>query len=252
MTGFDTQLRLQRRRHIIAMIVGIIAIVGVVFLSLHRSAVIENNGAVCYTTSFIQDTPRVPVGSPHDGQKILRHAVPEGFTAAVGWLTATTATPCIHRDDVARIVIDEWAVITRTEEGNDMAFGETFDGVTELQGGWFVRYPQWFANNTHSNLTLASQNAELLIDLAPHSQQIAHVWTPRFAVSPGDIVLVRARVKVEGLARLEFGVDFWRDFDVEYNFFDEFCRDTHNCEAWVSDWIGDTHGEFVTVELPLE
>ncbi len=61
--------------------------------------------------------------------------------------------------------------------------------------------------------------------------------------------LVEMEVKITGLARLQMGIDYWRETDSVYSQFDGTCQQSNNCEGYLSRWFGPTDG-FVTIRVP--
>ncbi len=196
---------------------------------------------------------RIPDGTPWQDKRVLRFVSPQGYNAGVAWITATTAVPCVLENTTATINIDWLRVIGVDSAGNEkVVYEENFDSGTTntLNGGLYTRFPSWFAGDKHTPMHVNNKDGYLYIDVARAPQKVFHLWTPRFAVEHGVRYITEASVRVEGYAYIQFGFDFWRDFSAVNNGFDEFCRGTNNCEAYVGGWIGNTHDTFVHVRLP--
>ena len=206
--------------------------------------------AACSVKAPGEHTSDVPDGAPWREARILRSMPPPGYSAGAAWLTAATTTPCLPLRAHAQIDIAALRVVGVQRDGTErIVFEADFarDGNAHLDAGLYTRYPTWFATDRHTPLAVSTVAGAWTLDLARYPYSVIHAWTPRFAVTQGVRYVVEARVRVSGAARLQFGLDFWRDFRVTHNGFDEFCRGTNNCEAHVGPWIGDTHGAFMTV-----
>ena len=111
----------------------------------------------------------------------------------------------------------------------------------------------WFGPGKGSNDFHIDQinGGSFAVDLTQASRRIYHAWTdPRTEAKPGAQYFVEVVAKISGSARLQLGVDYWRDMTADYNGYDVTCHASNNCEVWVSDWYGDTKGEFVTLRAP--
>ena len=208
------------------------------------------------------EAPRItsvaPAGAPLTAQRIEYATAPPRFTHVLAWAQATTLTAAAT-GRAAKVEVDFMRLIEENPgDGSRKVLAElnfdhdqpTCDGAG-CEGANYVRTP-WYGNGGASvplsNSVIAG--GRLQIDLALTPDRIAHWWTPRVAVKPGLRYLVESRYRVTGAAALEFGVDYWVGAASDYNGYDAACASSNNCEAWVSDWVGDTLGAFVTGVAP--
>jgi hypothetical protein len=123
--------------------------------------------------------------------------------------------------------------------------------LTVGEGALWSRVPRCapvVSSNAIAQSTLG--NGLLRIDLASTPSLIAHWWTPRGTAVAGKRYVVEARYRVTGQAAIQFGIDYWRTKSAPYAGWDPTCSSSNNCEAWVSGWVGDTGGQFVTRRFP--
>lgn len=200
----------------------------------------------------------VPHGAIWEKETIRQKTVPEGFGAAVGWINAATELPCVTQKTTAQIEIQSMKLIKHdTATGNETVAKEVvFDGNDPggaFERALFPRVPRWFGPVEGSQDQTIDQVKEgvFSIDLAQASRQVYHGWTaPRSPAEPNATYFFEVTAKITGAARLQMGVDYWRDPNAPYNGYDDHCNGTNNCEAWISGWYGDTEGQFVTFRAP--
>ncbi len=71
----------------------------------------------------------------------------------------------------------------------------------------------------------------------------------------------KSEARVMGTARLQLGVDWWRDQSADYAGWDAEChkpdsakkkagQPANNCESWIGSWVGDTGGQWKTFRAP--
>ncbi len=178
----------------------------------------------------------------------------KGFDHVVGMLNAVTVYAC-ERNRPATIEIQKMEIIRfKPEGGFDTETSFRFDGASslKLEGAQFKRNPEWFISGkpAFQKPVVRLTGGVLSINLKPIPESIVHMWTePRVKAVPGARYGILAVVKVEGDARLQFGMDYWRG-NMDYNGWSQGCATSNNCEAWLSDWIGDTKGQYQTVLVP--
>jgi hypothetical protein len=81
--------------------------------------------------------------------------------------------------------------------------------------------------------------------------RIYHGWTePRLVLDPAQRYRLEVEAKITGSARLQFGIDYWRDAKSDYAGWDAACVHSTNCEGWVSDWQSDTADAFRIFRAP--
>jgi hypothetical protein len=215
--------------------------------------------AVCNVAPNVSNTASgvIPNGALWKQETIRQKTAPEGFGAAVGWINAATVSPCVTKQTAAKIEIRSIRLIQRENgTGTETVVKEvTFDGkdASAFERALFPRVPSWFGATEGSRYRNIDrmQNGVFAIDLAKASRRVYHGWTaPRAPALPDAAYFLEVTAKITGEARLQLGMDYWRDPDAPYNGYDDHCNGTNNCEAWISDWYGDTGGEFRTFRAP--
>ncbi len=202
----------------------------------------------------------VPDGAIWNQETSIAEADTRDYGAMVAWINAATALPCLTDSSGARIEIRSLRIIERAADGQEsvirsISFPGNADIPADFRGALFPRLPVWFGETKGvpdtNDISNVGENG-FVIDLSRASQQIYHAWTdPRTSIVSGARYFIEAEVRISGAARLQFGVDYWRDLSVDYNgTYDKTCRASNNCEVWISDWFGDTSGQFVTIRVP--
>lgn len=200
---------------------------------------------------------RVPHGAIWQKESIFVPTPPEAFSSVVGWINVVSALPCMPGKVPAVIEIRSMKLIERDKSGSetvikDIQFVSEMEAAKAVESGLFPRVPTWFGE-TEGSTDMAIdmiQDGAWRIDPGQASLRVYHAWTaPRSAARPGAHYFVEVETKIHGAARLELGIDYWRDAAAPYNGYDKSCQ-KNNCEAWVSDWYGDTKGQFVTIRAP--
>jgi hypothetical protein len=202
-----------------------------------------------------------PHGAQFQGQTIQKmYAPPQqmadaGFDHLVGWITAVTQEPCRRFVLPAKIEIRQYRIIERSAAGRervaqtiDFQRGET--GV--LTGELYNRVPNWYTSGKSAEQphVAGPRDGKYVIDLVPATRRIYHAWTePRIPATPGAEYFIEVEVRVTGTARLQVGIDYWKGA-LDYNGWSEGCVASNNCEAFLSEWIGNTWGRFITVRAP--
>ena len=229
----------------------IIAVVSVVLI---RSVYFVPLSVDCrQSVEWLDDAPH---GALWKHEVIHRAEAPVGYTALVGWINAATHVPC--RDESADIPSIEIRAIRIIER--DVSSGEEFVAAAidpndpgHFIGRLFPRVPSWFGETEGDPGTdiALHQKDRIMLDLSRVPLRVYHAWNdPRIAVAPGHQYVIEIEANISKTARLQFGIDYWRNMNVDYAGWDPSCVNSTNCEGWVSDWYGDTHGEFMTFRAP--
>jgi len=201
----------------------------------------------------------VPEGAIWLKQTIRSDALPNGYGAILIWAQSATLKGGQVKSLKALVTIDYWKLIEEINTDKKILYEEHYDyaGRKEFStddAGLYVRYPRWFdpaALDYHAQaFNMVAQGGILSIDVSQTPDNIVHWWTPRQLARAGAKYSVEIRLKVEGQCSVQLGADYWRDMIVSPIPGDT-CLTTNNCEAWISDWIGDTKGAFVTVTAPI-
>jgi hypothetical protein len=204
----------------------------------------------------------VPEGAIWTRQTIRRDTPPDGYGAILIWAQTATQKGGQPGSVKAFVTIDYWKVIEEINANKNVLFEEHYDysyrkGFTTGEAGLYVRYPYWFdpaALDYHAPaFNMFAQNGILSIDVSQTPDSIVHWWTQnRQPAQAGAKYSVEIRLKVEGACSVQLGADYYRNLTVGViPNFDSSCLTSNNCEAWISDWIGDTNNSFVTVTAPL-
>lgn len=179
-----------------------------------------------------------------------------GFTHLVGMWNVVTALPC-DRGREASVEFRQFRIIERDGESErvvqeisfaDERFGnpEAFDYTLYYRNLWFTG-----GVPTREPIVAALEDGTYRLNARFLPKTILHGWTePRVEAVAGKRYFVETEVRVTGDARLQLGMDFWRGAESQYNGWSEDCLLSNNCQAWLSDWLGDTGGEFVTWRVP--
>lgn len=197
-----------------------------------------------------------PAGALWPREIIRQPVTPPGFTMAVGWINAATVKPCMPRGAVATIEIRSMRLIAKDPvTGVERVVQElSFSPLSNdsLEGALFPRLPKWFGE-TKGVQTLRidkKRDAAWSINLARASRRIYHAWmAPRMPLEAGAWYTLEVSAKITGEARMQLGMDYWRG-DADYNGYSEDCRESNNCEIWVSQWYGETGNRFATLRAP--
>jgi hypothetical protein len=223
--------------------------------------VINPLAAVCRVApNILNKLADIPEGAIWQKETIRRETPPDGFGAVVGWIVAATSAPCVTKQSLAQIEIKSIKILRCEKETNcETVIKEaTFNGNKwpTFERALFPRIPNWFGETEGSRVRSYKNidkinNGVLSIDLAKISRHIYHGWTaPRSSVDQNTLYFLEVTAKITGGAKLQIGMDYWRNLNAPYNGYDENCNGTNNCEAWISDWYGDTNGQFVTFRAP--
>lgn len=199
----------------------------------------------------------IPDGAIWTKETVRRVSAPTGYTAVSAWINAATVRSCIDEKEQAQIVLRAVRIIEHPIDGGEEhvvkeVIFENGD-AGDFEGKLFPRLPKWFGEGTGSGWQsiAAYRDHYYYIDLARASQRIFHAWTnPRLPARSDAVYIVEVEAKIIGRARLQLGVDYWRNIDAPYNGYSDDCTSANNCEGWISDWYGDSGGAFVTLRAP--
>ncbi|QQR79094.1 MAG: hypothetical protein IPJ68_02370 [Candidatus Moraniibacteriota bacterium] len=206
-----------------------------------------------------QQTVHWPGETPHgaiwERETVHWDHVPDGYTTLVGWVNAASAVPCADETAATpRIEIRVFRIIAIDGTGRETILTEIDPrDPHSFVGRLFPRVPKWFGETKgRDERNIASPLEDRLsLDLGQVPLRIYHAWTkPRLPIDPTMTYVLEIEANITETARLQFGVDYWRDTTSDYNGWDGQCVHSANCEGWVSDWQGDTDGEFRTFRAP--
>jgi len=201
----------------------------------------------------------VPEGAIWLNETIRRDIPIQGYAALVIWAQAATLRSDQPLTELALVTVDYMEVIEIVNKDSSVIFSEHYKYqnpkyFTTNEAGLYCRYPKWFdtgCNDEHSGVVnMVAYNDFLTLDISQTPTNIVHWWAPKLNYRQGAKYCVRARLKIEGKTAVQFGMDYWRTLNSGFNGYDFSCETSNNCEAWITDWVGETKGEFVTVVFP--
>lgn len=206
-------------------------------------------------TSFIPD------GAIWLQQTIRRDTPPDGYGAILVWAQTATLKGGQPKSVRAFVTVDYWRILEEMNNLKKVLYEEHYNyserkGFSTDEAGLYVRYPKWFdpaALDFHAPaFNMSAQGGILSIDASQTPDNIVHWWSPRQLANADAKYSVEIRLKVEGQCSVQLGADYWRNMTVApIPNPGSTCQTANNCEAWISDWIGDTKGAFVTVTAPI-
>lgn len=182
-----------------------------------------------------------------------------GFTHLVGMWNMVTVLAC-DRGREAGVEFRALRIIERDRESGSerVAQAIVFDEQSwgQVAGVDYTLYHRepWFTSGMPEREPIVAAVEDGVYRLSSHfiPRAIIHGWTePRLPVVPGKQYLLEAEVRVTGDARLQLGMDYWRGSASQYNGWSKECLLSNNCQAWLSDWLGDTGGAFITWKVPV-
>lgn len=196
-----------------------------------------------------------PHGAIWQNETIHFDGVPAGYAAMVGWVNATTAVPCSDETAVTpRIEIRKLRLIAQHTDGREDIIAEIDPRESKhFVGRLFPRLPAWFGETEgHNEAAIAKVSGDRLdLEIGQAPLRVYHAWTePRILIDPADRHFLEIEANITETARLQFGIDYWRDLNGDYTGWDGTCAASANCEGWVSDWYGNTYGAFQTFRAP--
>lgn len=220
-------------------------------------AMAGNSSVVCVLTSEAQnrlEKSAIPVDAQHKKEIVWRKTAPEQFHAVLALMQAVTVAPCrLPNTENASITVRAIRLIeSDPKTGQERILNEVTDFSSKndplpFEGKIFQRLPHWYPSfgkvSAPSGDIIRREKKSLVIDLMKKPNAIYHGWTnPKVATTPGMNYEVEMEVKIVGAARLQMGIDFWRDIDSVGSSFDETCQKSTNCEGSLSKWFGPTDG----------
>jgi len=204
----------------------------------------------------IQSLPGVPDGAIHIKEKIFRLRPPEtAFDHAVFWYQIAA----LHQDSAANqrpsgIILKSCKIYQKDQNGNKTLL-TNFEGDSTLGpelGGLFVRNPRWFKVDAHTPIVNQKVLSDgLAINASSTPDKIVHWWCDRFAYDKKYKYQVEMKVKIVGDVALQIGGDYWKGQSSPHTGWHAECKGTNNCEAFVSEWYGDSRGRYVTLTQEL-
>lgn len=227
------------------------------------------NGQLDIDPLYYRAIPLAVIGSgavtsmPDDAlwcKEIIRNSLPQDFRTVIAWFEAVTVSNK-HNDSMfgeATVVVDYQKLIEQCPgKPEKILDSQHYNDVHKrklawYEGGRYLRTPWFGGNDYHEQMYNAwVSGGALTIMIGQTPERVAHWWTKRVHAMPGCSYFGEMRLKIAGLASVQFGSDWWRDENSQWNGYDTACKTSNSCEAWVSGWYGDTGGQFVTIRTPL-
>ncbi len=161
---------------------------------------------------------------------------PAGWTSGVVWVVAVHDT----RTSATSSLEVDWVRFYCTVGGQDiMLSGETAVNGTGVDGGaLYTRYP-WFGNNdAHTAMSVNFTADTAMLPLSTATDKVWHFWGSRVLIpASATQCYAAARVKPNGNALVQIGLDFWID---QYS---GWCGlNQCNTEGSASDWHNASGG----------
>jgi hypothetical protein len=219
--------------------------------------VVGNSITVTPSDSNPVSLPTVPDGAIWLQQAIEQDTPPQAYSSVLIWAVATTLSPTQSTSETAEILINYWKVYENLPDGSSrVIFEEHYNTINSnfTKGGLFARIPKWFvasANNASTQaFNIKAESGNLVVNASQSPSNMIHWWTDRLSLTPAATYSAEIQFKVTGKTAIIFGSDWWRNLTAPAIDFQWDCTLTNTCEAWVSDWYGDTDGKFITVKVP--
>ena len=212
---------------------------------------------ILFSVSTIFTQNSIPNGAQFSKQYVELENIPIDWTSVVGWLQAVSLDPSLN-NKTGVITIDYMRLYEYDRNTNKprLIFEENYNNreigpLEDYEGRLFPRYPRWYSDNAEGieNYMFNSniKNGKLIIDASKTTDRICHWWTPQQQARDNCDYYMEVSAKIEGNVGLQVGSDWWQSVGATW------CGDQKcNKLAWVSDWYGDTHGEFVLLTAPLK
>lgn len=206
----------------------------------------------------------VPDGALWTGQDVTtgHHNITppiENFRAVLGWLQTVTISPYQNPGETAIVTVDYIRLIGYMKINSkiipQIVIEDNYDrpfprSLNQEEGKLYNRLPRWFAGEVYEYKDVFNsqiQDGFLTIDVAKTPDKIVHWWTPRIYIDPNaQYYLMQIRFKIDGKAAIQIGSDWWKDINSPYLGYG-----INNIEAWISDWYGNTNGNFVEITVPI-
>lgn len=223
-----------------------------------RANFIVTNVIPTSQSSDSSSSSNAPDGAIWNSETIKYSTAPQRFGAVLGWFQIATMKINHDTSIAATIEIDWERVIEITPDGvRTVVYEENYDSNGQLpatDGGLYLREPNWFPpGDYHEPITDSNvSNGILTINVGATPDRIAHWWTDRVVANENYRYAVEVRARITGELMFQIGSDYWRTlYSPHIDGWDSTCQTSNNCEAWISDWYGDTNNEFITINAPL-
>jgi hypothetical protein len=184
----------------------------------------------------------VPYDCPYPCETIKHSVLPSTNPVPTAWVAAATVIPGEANDGYIEV---DWMQLLDLDAGGVVVNENHFNDNGMLHSWLGGLYNRWFPpGDDHTQLSNSNVSDGILrIDVGTMPNNVSHWWLPRYVGIPGHSYALRMRFRVFGHIGVQLGCDFWEDTSIT--------DPSANMEAWLSDWYGDTNGEFIEVTSPL-
>lgn len=184
----------------------------------------------------------VPYDCAYPCETIKISVLPSSNPVPTAWVAAATVIPGVANDGYVEV---DWMQLLDLDADGIVVQENHFNSNGMLSTDLGGLYYRWFPPGDYhvpiSNSIVS--NGLLRIDVGQMPNYVSHWWLPRYVGIPGHRYALKMRFRVHGHIGVQLGCDFWA------NTYSTNAED--NSEAWLSDWYGDTNGEFVEIVSPL-
>ncbi len=196
------------------------------------------------------DTPPVPSTIPpevpHKEGYVTYLLPPDGFTAGLAWMQAIHDT---NRPGPSTVEVD-WMRFYCIVNGDDVLLASDEYDNSKIGGGLYTPFPEFsYYGDIPAQFNLSKRHAVLTISEQPY--YLWHWWNflwPRASIPvDAERCFMEARVRIQGPAMVQAGLDYWREPDSEWD-----GTNVNNIEAGVSDWFFESDGwHLISIALYL-
>lgn len=202
------------------------------FMLLILSLVFTNCGSDNSGSS--QGSSIAPPESPTPIASFYRGLPPQGWTSGVAWINSVYDT---RKTGESTLQVD-WVRLYCLVNGQEtLVAGETqSNGTGVTWGGLYLRNP-WFGNNDyHDPMTVDFSGNIAVLPLSSIKDRVWHFGGSRGIIPSGaSLCYAEARVKPQGVALVQLGLDFWINQTALWCGYNQ-C----NTEGAASDWFAES------------
>ncbi|MDD4308993.1 MAG: hypothetical protein PHO32_01300 [Candidatus Cloacimonetes bacterium] len=197
--------------------------------------------AITLVFAVAYSTIAVPYDCPYAMETLKEMVLPTDLQVPTPWVAAATVIPGQQNDGYVEV---DWMKLLDLSNNSLVVNELHYDNSGSVPSGLGGLYNRWFTSDVHNDMTNGYiSNGLLHINVGSMPDNVSHWWLPRVWGIPGHRYALQMRVKIHGFIGIQLGCDYWGNLtDVDFNF---------QREAWLSDWYGDTNGEFIEITSPL-
>ena len=189
---------------------------------------------------------KIPFGAPHPINKVFYENPVGSNTFVHPWFQAAT---CFNISNNGYVEI-EYAKVIQMDNLGITTILQSIDydesgSLNDTEGRLYLRNFEdndfFFFENEWTNMSNSNQNGGVLrIDVGEFPDYVSHWWVERFMGNVNYKYFVEVKMKIVGDIGVQIGCDYYQNMNDNEGVL----------EAWVSDWYGNTNGEFITVTIP--